>query len=192
MPNSAPLLRTDTLASQRISPFSIFASPASRYLRRSWSSLANATADDYKKLRDALPIDQRDGAQYFLHPTLVSELEGLKDNQGNYIYRKPSEALPATLWGYPIANSLGIPALPGLANSAPDERFAVFGNPRNTLMGQRRQIELVISKEGILDNGTDILFNTLQQDGAIVRLTERVGFKTMLSNAYAVLKTAAM
>ena len=153
------------------------------------TSFAHATADDYKDLRDAVNIDFRDGAMFFLSPGEVSNLEGLKDLQGRYVYREPAAGLPAMLWGYPIADSVGINAL--TQASAAATRFAAFGNPKYMLMGMKRDINLIISREGILDNGTDVTFNALQADGAIVRCTERVGFKFILTTGISVLKSAA-
>jgi HK97 family phage major capsid protein len=151
-------------------------------------AFTDATADDYKALRDAVNIDFRDGAMYFLSPAQVSDLEGMKDQQLRYVYREPAAGMPATLWGFPIADSVGINAL--TKTSAAATRFAAFGNPKFMLMGVRRQLDMTISREGILDNGTDVLFNALQADGAIVRMTERIGFKAILTTGFSVLKTA--
>ena len=154
------------------------------------TAITDATSDDFKSLRDAVNIDFRDGAMYFLSPASVSGLEGMKDLQGRYIYREPAGSLPAMLWGYPIADSIGINAL--TQTSAAALKFAAFGNPQHMLMGMRREIEILASREGILDNGTDIVFNALQADGEILRVTERVGIKGVLASGLAVLKTASV
>lgn len=153
------------------------------------TAFSQADADDYKSLRDAVNIDFREGAMFFLSPGEVSNLEGLKDLQGRYVYREPAAGLPAMLWGYPIADSVGINAL--TQTSAAATRFAGFGNPKHILMGMKRELDLVISREGVLDSGGTISFNALQADGAIVRMTERVGFKQVLTLGISVLKTAA-
>jgi HK97 family phage major capsid protein len=153
------------------------------------TAITDANAIDYKALRDAVNIDFRDGAMYFLSPASVSALEGLKDLQGRFIYREPAGVLPATLWGYPIADNVGINAL--TQTSAAALKFAAFGNPKLMLMGMRREIEILASREGVLDNGTDIIFNALQADGEILRVTERIGIKGILANGLSVLKTAA-
>ncbi|MEW6511875.1 MAG: phage major capsid protein [Bacteroidota bacterium] len=154
------------------------------------TGFSDAGADDYKALRDAVNIDFREGAMYFLSPGEVSNLEGLKDLQGRYIYREPGAGLPAMLWGYPIADSVGINAL--TQTSAAATKFAAFGNPRHMLMGMKRELELIVSREGVLQAGDgSISYNALQADGAIVRMTERIGFKMILTGGVAVLKTAA-
>ncbi len=153
-------------------------------------AITDANAADFKNLRDAVNIDFRDGAMYFLSPESVSGLEGLKDLQGRYIYREPAGALPAMLWGYPIADSVGINAL--TQTSAAALKFAAFGNPKLMLMGMRREIEILASREGVLDNGSGhVSFNALQADGEILRVTERIGIKGVLSTGLSVLKTAA-
>ncbi|MHB1051337.1 MAG: phage major capsid protein [Bacteroidota bacterium] len=153
------------------------------------TAFADANADDFKALRDAVNINHRKGAYFWLSPDVVSNLEGLKDGQQRYIYREPSAGLPAMLWGYPIADSVGINAL--TQTSAAATKFAAFGNPKHMLMGMKREIEILASREGILNSAADaITFNALQADGEILRMTERVGFQGVLSTALSVLKTA--
>jgi HK97 family phage major capsid protein len=153
------------------------------------TSVTDMTPDDWKVLRDQVNIDFRDGAMYFMAPSDVSSVEGMKDLQGRYIYREPSAGLPALLWGFPIADNVGINAL--IQTDAPGLKFAAFGNPRYMLMGMKREIETVVSMEGILDDGSGaVVYNALQADGAIVRTTERVGFNCILHNGLAVAKTS--
>jgi HK97 family phage major capsid protein len=153
------------------------------------TAFSNADLDDFKTLRDAVNIDYREGAMYFLSPATVSELEGQKDLQNNYQYRPPAAGMPAMLWGFPIADTYGINAL--TITSAAATKFAAFGNPKHMLMGMRRELDLVVSREGIVQAGdASIAFNALQADGAIVRLTERIAFKQPLTTPIAVLKTA--
>lgn len=155
------------------------------------TSFTNADADDYRAVRDSVNPDFRDGAMWFLMPDSVSGLEGLKDLQGNYIYRAPAAGLPASLWGYPIADSIGINALTVADGAA--KKFAAFGNPQNILMGMKREIEFYASREGILSDGAGVvILNALQADAEILRATERVGFKGVRANSLGVLKTAAV
>jgi len=153
------------------------------------TAVTDATADDWKSLRDGVNIDFRDGAMYFLSPASVSGLEGLKDSQGRYIYREPSAGMPAQLWGYPIADNVGINAL--TQTSAAALKFAAFGNPKLMLMGMRREVEILASRDGVLDSSGTITYNALQADGEILRITERVGIKAILASGLSVLKTAA-
>ena len=154
------------------------------------TAITDADAEDFKDLRDAVNIDFWDGAMFFLSPASVSGLEGLKDLQGRYVYREPAAGLPAMLWGFPIADSVGINAL--TQTTAVSLKFAAFGNPKLMLMGMRREIEILASQEGVLDNGQGhVSFNALQADGEILRVTERIGIKGVLSTGLSVLRTAA-
>ncbi len=154
-------------------------------------AFTDANADDFRAVRDSLTLAKRAGAMWFLHPDILSHVEGLKDLQNNYIYRNPGGDRPATLWGYPIAGGEGIEAMPGLSSTAAATRFVAFGNPKWMLMGVRRGLEVMVSREGILNSSTSVSFNALQADGAILRLSERIAFKAPLGAAFAYLKTAA-
>lgn len=155
------------------------------------TAFSNANADDYKALRDAVRKSHRRGAAYFLSAASVSGLEGLKDAQGNYIYRPPQGALPATLWGYPIADGDGIEVLDEI-ESAANTRFAIFGNPKYRLMGVRREQEIAISQDAVIQAADNsILVNLFQSDAEAMRLTERVGFKGVNLASSSALKTAA-
>lgn len=152
--------------------------------------IAHITADDLKSLRDAVKVSMRRGAMYFLPPALISHLEGMKNSQGDYIYRPPAAGMPATLWGYPIAENEGIDAL--TQSDAASTKVAGFGNPKNVLMGMRRSLDMYLSREGIIqDTDESILVNALQQDASILRVTERIAFETVLTTAISVLRTAA-
>jgi HK97 family phage major capsid protein len=150
-------------------------------------------AEDLRAVRDAVSLARRRGAEWFMHPDIISVVEGLKDLQGRYIYRGPGDNRPATLWGYPIANNgEGIESMPDLTESGASKKFICFGNPKRMLMGQRRELDLLVSREGILNSAANnISFNALQADGAIIRLTERVAFKLPLGDSFSFLKTAA-
>jgi len=155
------------------------------------TAFTDAAADDFRSVRDALTLAKRAGAMWFLHPDMISHVEGLKDLQGRYIYRGPGEGRPSTLWGYPIAGE-GIESMPAASDTAVSTRFAVLGNPKWMLMGTRRGLDVTVSREGILNTAANnISFNALQADGAILRVTERIAFKGPLGAAFSYLKTAA-
>jgi HK97 family phage major capsid protein len=155
------------------------------------TAFLNANADDYRALRDAVRKSHRRGAAYFLSPESVSGLEGLKDLQGNYIYRAPSGELPAMLWGYPIADNDGIEVLSEI-ESAVSTRFAIFGNPKHRLMGVKREQDIAISQDAVIQAADNsILVNLFQSDAEAVRITERIGFKGVNQASSAALRTAA-
>jgi HK97 family phage major capsid protein len=157
------------------------------------TGFTNAGPDDLRAVRDALSLAKRRGAMWMCHPDFISHVEGMKNAQGDYIYRAPGADRPALLWGYPIANSgEGIESMPSLADSAAATPYVAFGNPQHMLMGMRRELDMMVSREGILNAANnDITLNALQADATILRMTERIAFKLVLTTAISVLKTAA-
>jgi HK97 family phage major capsid protein len=155
-------------------------------------AFSKVNADYLKLVRDALSLAKRRGAMWFLHPDIISLVEGLKNLQGDYIFRNPGNDRPATLWGYPIADGDGIESMPALSDTAAATRFVAFGNPQWMLFATRRSLDMMVSREGILNTAANnISFNALQADGAILRMTERVAFKAPLGACFSYLKTAA-
>lgn len=153
------------------------------------TSFFDTTADDYRKLVDQVSLARRRNARYFMHPDIISHIERLKDTDGNYIYRKPGDdSRPATLWGYPVTLT---EVMPNASDDAAESKFVVFGDPNRMLFGTRRGITLMTSMEGAITAGNNVSFNALTNDGAILRITERIGFKAPIEDAFANLETAA-
>jgi HK97 family phage major capsid protein len=155
------------------------------------TAFGDVSIDDFKSLRDAVRKSHRQGALFFLGAEIVSILEGKKNLQGDYQFRSPTGTLPAMLWGYPIADVDGVAVFDDLA-SAVGTRFAIFGNPKNRLFGSRREKEVTVATEAVIqaDDGS-IAVNLFQQDAKALRISERVGFKGINQAASAALKTAA-
>lgn len=153
------------------------------------TSFFDSTADDFRKLVDQVSLARRRNARYFMHPDIISHIETLKDTDGNYIYRKPGDdSRPATLWGYPVTLT---EVMPSASDDDAESKFAVFGDPNRMLFGTRRGITLMTSMEGAITAGNNVSFNALTNDGAILRITERIGFKAPIEDAFANLETAA-
>lgn len=150
------------------------------------------TFDDLSRLRYSVSNARRRNARYFVNPSIIGTLERIKGNDGQYVYRAPSVAgQPGTMWGIPVEE---VEVLPGLsASSQEGSRFIAFGDPSNMLFGTRRGVSFDISREGsIIDTATaENSYSAFQQDGAILRVTERIGFASPKADNFAVLKTAA-
>jgi len=155
------------------------------------TAFSDISIDDFRSLRDAVKKSHRQGALYFLGADIVSILEGKKNLQGDYQYRSPTGTLPGMLWGYPIADVDGVAVFDDLVSAA-GTRFAIFGNPKNRLFGSRREKEITVATEAVIqaDDGS-IAVNLFQQDAKALRITERIGFKGINQAASAALKTAA-
>lgn len=139
------------------------------------TSFKDLTADDLSKARLMASTSSRRGARWFMHPTIVGIVERLKDDQGQYLYRAPGDAgRPGTLWGDPVVEVEG---MPNDGDDAVDTPFITYGNPVHALFGQRRGVTVTYSTDAILHNsGTGVVeFNAFSQDGALIRLLERVG-----------------
>lgn len=156
------------------------------------TSYSNVVADDFNEVIYKLTPAKRRGGRFFLNSSLMGVVERLKDTQGQYIYRQPSDpGRPGTLWGYPVEE---VEAMPKTSDSDQEgSRFIAFGNPANMLFGTRRGVTFDIGREGtIIDTSTaESSYSAFQQDGAILRVTQRIGFETPLDSNFVVMKTAA-
>jgi len=153
------------------------------------TSFADITFDDLLNAKNSLSLARQRNARWFIHHSIVGVLEQIKAD-GAYVYRQPSApGQPATMWGYPVEL---VEVLPKLSDSAVDTRFIAFGDPSNILFGTRRGLTFEVGREGsILTNDINTSYSAFQQDGAILRVTERIGFATPLGDNFAVIKTAA-
>lgn len=86
------------------------------------------------------------------------------------------------LWGYPVYLNDQMPS-----TTAVSTKYVIFGSLRKGLyMGDRRQITLKISEDGVVGG-----VSLLETNQAALRCTERVALAVGLGAAFAVLKTAA-
>lgn len=154
-----------------------------------------ASAVDESDLRSAknqLSEARQQGAVWIMHRTIKDLIEQLENSAGYRIFQENiSGNGPDTLLGHPIYTSEVMPAS-GSVN--PGDPFIIFGNPTRSLMGMRRGLTADVSREAVIaDASGAVTFNAFQMDGALLRLTERVGFKTPSAHedAFATVATAA-
>lgn len=158
------------------------------------TSFETMDADDLIDMVDALPQGAHANAKFYLHRTNMSTIRRLKDNEGQYIYQRPSEAGPATIWGYPVVL---VEAMPAKADSAEDTAFVLFGDLRKayTIVTKANGTEFLISREGTLYYEDEMeqqqVLSLYQQDLSALRVKERVGGVTVLPTAVVRLKTAS-
>lgn len=155
------------------------------------TSISDMTADDLSKAKYKISVAKRRGARWFFHDSAFAVIERLKDNEGQYIYRQPAQpGQPGTIWGDPVEF---VEVLPSIDTA--DQvglRFAAYGNPANMLFGTRRGISFDIGREAtILADTAENSYSAFQQDGAVLRVTQRLGFQTPLDDHFVVIKTAA-
>jgi HK97 family phage major capsid protein len=143
--------------------------------------------DDLSKGRQLLTKARRRNATWVMHSDIVALFERIKGVDGQYIYRRPQDGNPGTIWGDPVIAVDVMPVSSAVVGAA--DKFAIYGDFRSTLMGIGRDFNLSVSGEGTLRTGDDVLYSAFHQDGSILRVTERVAFQTPLENNYVVFRT---
>lgn len=123
---------------------------------------------------------KRQGARFFAHPTVMDYLCNVKNDIGDYIVRRATEAKPGTLFGYPYTEC---DAMPAIADSAAATPFVVFGNPKHLLHGDRVGFEFRIF---------DQTEATMEYDRIFLRCRLRQAFLTAIEGAFSVLWTATV
>lgn len=148
-------------------------------------------ADDLLDMIDALPQGAQANAKFFMHRTIMSVVRRLKDSEGAYIYQRPAEGGPDTIWGRPVVL---VEAMPTIDDSAEDTPFIVYGDLRKAYwVGVHvAGMKMDISNEATIRNtADDDDINLFRQDMSALRVVQRVGGVTVLPSAAVVLKTAA-
>jgi HK97 family phage major capsid protein len=91
------------------------------------SDLSNITWEDFRDAVYKVPAEERKDFCWFLHETVLNYLVNIKDDLGNPIWRRPTEAMPGKLDLYPYQE---VSSLPQGADLTPNKLFAVFMNPK--------------------------------------------------------------
>lgn len=142
--------------------------------------------------KNALSEARQRGARWIMHRSVQEHIAQFENTAGYRIFQENIQAgTPNMLLGFPIETS---EVMPALTNVSADTPFIVLGNTNRALMGMRRGITADISREAVIQDAQgDIVYNAYQGDGALLRITERVGFKvpTVYESAFAVITTAA-
>lgn len=147
---------------------------------------------DIRAMKNGLSEARQIGAKWFMHRTVKDAIEQFENTAGNRIFQAGiAGTSPDTLLGFPIVTVEAMPAYSAVGAGDP---FIILGNPKRALMGQRRGITADISRDAVIQNGSGtIVYNAFQADGALLRITERVGFKvpSAYESGFAVMKAAA-
>jgi len=143
--------------------------------------ISDVTAEDILALQTTVPDGARDNGSYLLSPTVMDTgMRTLKDTTGNFIFSRPTDGSPATLWGKPFQVSERLPAYSTAVQvSTP---FILYGNFKKwAFLGDRQQVAVKTTDIG----GT--AFENIQLG---IRAHERIGFNGF-GAALAKLVTAA-
>lgn len=134
-------------------------------------------------------LQRREGSPvaFFMHRDIWHNVRTLQDTAGNFIYQPASFDSGLNeigrIWGYPVYLS---DKLPSSGDSAVSTKFVVFGNMRNVVLADRRQMTLTTSEHANVSGNS-----VYEQNQQAVRVTERIGIGVLLPKALATLQTAA-
>jgi len=120
----------------------------------------------------------------------MSIVRKLKDDNGQYIYQRPSESGPGTIWGKPVVE---VEAMPTSVDSAPSKSFVLYGDLKKAaIFGYKGTIRAKMFDAGTVRNVADTDdINLITSDRMAVRFIERVGYTLVLTNAVTKLETGA-
>lgn len=143
------------------------------------TKISDVTADHLLDLQTTVPDGAREGCVYLLSPTVFDAVRKLKDSTGDYIWQRPTDGAPGTIWGKPYELSEKFPAYSTAAD--PSKAFIVYGNPRYAILGDRKQIAVKAS---------DVAGDAFEKIQTAIRAHERIAINSY-GAGFAKLVTAA-
>jgi len=155
------------------------------------TTFASMDADDLIDMQDETPQGAQANAKYYMNRTNMSTVRKLKDDDGLYIYQRPSETGPATIWGKP---AVMVEAMPARSATAADTSFVLYGDlKKSSILGIKAGgIKIDRFNAGVVRNvADDGDINLITTDREAIRFKERVGAITILPTAVTKLTTAS-
>lgn len=159
---------------------------------------SSVDAEDLIDMMDATPSGALKNAKFYMHRTIMSYIRKLRadsvtasDGKGDYLYQKPSESGPASIWGYPVVL---VEAMPDKDDTAVDTSFILFGDLRKACILGYKASGLKVNRfeSGTVRNVADNAdINLITSDREAVRWVERTGYIRILPTAVTRLTTAA-
>ncbi len=152
------------------------------------ATFSTMTPDDLYDMITSIPSAARKGAKFYLNSTVLGYLAKKKDKQDNYVWMRPADGKPGTIWGYPYEEVDH--ALPGIdTENQADTPFVVFGNLQRAIIGDRKVLTIDKADQATLIDGGDTV-SLWQQDMQAMRGVERIDIAVALPEAFARLRTA--
>jgi len=148
--------------------------------------LTTAGAVTFAKLNTLLSTiesgDYFDAAKtvFIAHPTFVSALRGLVDSNNRPILQNPLNGAPATLFGFPLVQSLGAKTSTAATSTPAGNPLLIVGNTDLMVNGVRAGIESMISKDAKFDT-----------DGILLKVRARRAFAVAKPEGFAILEKTA-
>lgn len=171
------------------SPFTGVFSSSHTYGGTLETSTSNVNSITYADLLTCLVnVDQNyiAGGAWHFHRSILPHIWGLKDSDGNLVFKPSNGDVPATLLGFPIRLIEGAPTATA-ANATAGTPFILFGNLMNsTIRDVVDSYQVKILDQASID-GTSLA----QYDLIGVRVLARAAFNANLVEKYSVIKTKA-
>lgn len=156
----------------------------------STDAFTDMDADDLLAMIEAAPQIVRRTGKFYMHHSIMNLVRKLKDSQGAYIFQRPSESGPATIWGRPVVE---VEVMPTVSDSAPSTKFVIFGDlTRSSILGYRSGLAMDRFNAGVVRNvANNADINLITTDREAIRWIERVGVLHVLPGAVVVMATGA-
>ncbi len=145
----------------------------------------DGTTVTYQNLLDCVyGVDQNylAGASWFMHRTMVSVVQGLKDSNNRPIFIPAGQGTPAELFGFPVV----VLENGNASNSTGSKPVVLLGNLEASIIGDVAGMDVRILTEATIDST-----NLAQFDLSAVRVISRVGFTSGFTTKYSIVRTSA-
>ena len=155
------------------------------------TTFASIDADDLFDMLTASPQSVRKNGKFYMNFGIMAYIRKLKDTNGDYIYQRPSETGPATIWGKAYVE---VEVMPGTGDTAVDTSFVLFGDMKKASIfgikagGLKAEMFNAGTVADVAGTGT---INLITTDRKAVRWVQRVGFIFILPTALTKLTTAS-
>lgn len=121
-------------------------------------------------------------AKYWMHEDIWNTIKGALTDLHSFVVQQPGGPETAMLWGKPVVSSDSLPT-----TDAANSPFVWYGNLKNALLGNRKEITATLLKEATLASG----INLAEKDAQALRVVERLAITIPDGSAFSVLKTKA-
>src|SRR3990172_6949138 len=150
-------------------------------------SIEDITFDEVNRAIYSVPTPSMQNGRFYFHRTILGVLQRIKDTQERYILTPgPDGPVSGTLWGVPYELT---EVLTSLDNDAAGTPFIVFGDLKNTILGDRTRMTAKIFDTGSVVDADEEDLNLLTQDAQAMRVVKRFNALTVFEEAYAVIST---
>lgn len=145
------------------------------------TSFTSVNFDDLLDMTSQVEEAAHEGAAYIMHQSILNHLRKIKVNTSSdnrYVFGAPGDDGRETIFGFPFYTN---GKMPGLAASAANTAFMIFGNLENYALGDRQQASMRVLTERYAEAGK-----------VGIRYHSRFGVGGIFPSDLVVLKTAAV